>query len=203
MKIGINLVGVYNGERNRDFNKAKNSILTNVIRCWEDQHTVEVYLTTYSADQDQDLLDFYSPKKYQFIEYQGAYRNQTYRKSLEFLENEELDFIISTRFDIDFVEPLSNLNIDFDRMNFLFREGVKEWEDEKLVCDNLFCFPTKYRKDLIESLLESHLDGHTFTHAHRVYSYILPKIGSDNIHFISGFNEYSHKNKYYNLLRHD
>jgi hypothetical protein len=203
MKIGINLVGIYNGERNRDFNKSKKSISEKVIKCWENEHQVSLYLTTYSSDQDKELLSFYSPKKYQFIEYEGSCRNQTYRKSLEFLENEDLDFIISTRFDIDFTESISSLNIDFHKMNFLFREGLNEWKDEKLVCDNLFCFPPKYRKNLIESLLESHLDGHTFTHSHRAYAYILPKIGEENIHFISEFNEYSHNNKYYNLLRHD
>jgi hypothetical protein len=204
MKIGINLVGVYNGERNRNFNKTKNSILEKVINCWE-KNEVNVYLTTYSADEDSELIEFYSPKKYQFIPYKGDYsgRNETYRESLGFLEGEDIDFIVSTRFDIHFNQSISSLNIDFNKINFLFREGTTEWENEKLVCDNLFCLPFKYREYLIQSLLESNQDGHTFTHSHRAYSYLLPKIGEENMHFISDINEYSHSNRFYNLMRHD
>jgi hypothetical protein len=200
MKIGINLVGIYNGERHRSFVKTKDSILEKVIKCW-DKNTVSVYLTTYSADQDLELVQFYNPKKYQFIQYQGSNRNETYRKSLQLLEGEDLDFIITTRFDIDFYQKISSLKIDFNKFNFLFREGKTEWEEEKLVCDNIFLLPFKYKEILIDSLTESYQDNHLYLH--KTYFYVLPKIGEENIHFISDVNQYSHNNKFYNLIRHD
>ena len=39
------------------------------------------------------------------------------------LDNKDLDFVIHTRLDLHFTQPLINLNINYDKFNFLFIEN--------------------------------------------------------------------------------
>jgi len=205
LKIGINLVGV-SGGRNWQLYK---SIKENIIDCWSD-HQVNVYITTYKHDSNESLLEYYKPTKYQILdnssdsEYKGINNPQqvaTFIRSLEFIKNEDLDFIISTRFDIDFY---SKFNIDFNKINFLFREG-HYWEWHKLVTDNLFCFPIKYIDLFIESAKEIYNEVINnrdiwMPGLHFICSKLLQKIDQTDINFIFGdIDQYSHDNKYYRL----
>jgi len=207
MKLGINLVGIYKGYRNRNFNETKESIKKNIIDCWG--LNTEVYITTYYSDDDNNLINFFKPKKYQFLDFENSTQRKTYLKSLEQLKNEDLDFIISTRFDIDFFKKLNNLNINFDKFNFLFKEyeNYKNINNDTHVSDTLFCFPKKYLINFIDSL---ELIIKTYTckrrrnpsfnqHMHNIYNHI--NIPKNDIHFIIEGYHYSHLNNIYKLKR--
>jgi hypothetical protein len=210
MNIGINLAGISLHYRNRDWKRTKESITQQIINCWE-PHNVMIYTTTYdsipSPNELNELLHSYKPKKHKFLGFQD--QRLTYKQSLELMLGEELDFIISTRFDIIFNSPLSSYNIKFDKFNFLFKEGNGYWEKDKFTCDNLFCFPAKYLQATIDSINEFYVNPYRecCSDLHPLYRYIVPKIGEENTHFIfdeihlSGTGAVG--NPYYKLDRYD
>lgn len=200
MKIGINLIGLSQFYRNRNWRRTKEEIYNKVISCWEG-HEVKVYLTTNNISQE--LLDFYKPVKYQEV-YGDISLKGKYRIGLDLLKDEDLDFIITTRFDIIFFEKISLLNIDYNKFNFLFKE-INHWDNgEKYTCDNFYAFPSKYTiplKNTISSIDTPRLDPDM----HHLYSYLLPTLGENNIHFITEEHSFSGSglNPFYLLDRYD
>jgi len=200
MKIGINLVGVYKGTRNRNFNNVKESITNNIINCWDGKP--KIYITTYHSDEDDNLIQSYQPEKYQFLNFENSNQRGTYLKSLEQLKNEDLDFIISTRFDINLFEKLSNLNIDFNKFNFLFKD---QWGS----CDVLFCFPMKQLTPFINNL-DLIFKTHTCKrrrnpsfnqHMHNMYDFLHKDIGKENINFMVDGTHNTNSNEFFELIR--
>jgi hypothetical protein len=128
MKIGINLVGIasdvnardsmgYDGmSKERDWQLGKDYILSKVINCWE-ENDINTYLFSYENYDTNDIVDFYKPKKYKFRPFEGSHQQLTFLQSLENLIDEDLDLIISTRFDINFKQSLNKYNIDFSKPN--------------------------------------------------------------------------------------
>jgi hypothetical protein len=200
MKIGINLIGLSSHIRNRDWRRTKDEIYNKIINCWEG-HEVKLYLTTNNISYE--LLNFYQPNKYQEVYYDQSFK-QKYKISLELLKSENLDFIITTRFDIIFFEKISLFNIDYNKFNFLFKE-IDHWDDgRKYTCDNFYAFPSKYIIPLQNTL--NNIDIPELPpDIHHLYSPLSSIIGEDNIHFIT--EEYSFsgsgKNPFYLLDRYD
>lgn len=203
MKIGINLVGIYKGG-NKNFNNATESILKNIINCWDEKP--KIYITTYHSDEDDELIQFYKPEKYQFLNFENSNQRGTYIKSLEQLKNEDLDFIISTRFDINFFKKLSNFNIDFNKSNFLFKEGDQGYE---FTSDVLFCFPMKHLIPFIKNLdliFKTHSSKRrrnpSFNqHMHNMYSFLYKDIGKENINFMIDGEYHTQSNGFFELKR--
>jgi len=207
VKIGIGLVGLSSGFRNRDWRRTKDEIKNKVINCWSG-HEVNLYLST--EDITQELLDFYNPKKYvdtklvPFIHTEFRILNKLIYL-VNVMENEDLDLVIITRFDIIFFNSLSSLNIDYNKFNFLFREKNHFYDGRGFTCDNLYVFP----KHMLSTFKESFLDPTNPTnkgHFHdQVYLPLKKRIGEENIHFIDENECYSGcgMNDYYLLDRYD
>lgn len=203
MKIGINLVGITNGSRDRDWNTTKDTIKEKIIDCWGDNE-VKTYLTTYDNPTINDLISFYKPTKLTLIPYKGSDQQTTYIQSLKELLEEDLDIIISTRFDIDFTKKLSEHNIEFDKFNFFFKEANGWWEFHKFTNDALFIFNKKYLKQFIQSVEEFNLKPYrppNHKDLHPTYRYLVPKIGEENTHFILTTQHLTHRNPHYKLIR--
>lgn len=190
MKIAVNLTGVAGQitERgpdvhgNRNWETIKHLVKSKVIDCWLPDNEVEVYFTTYTLpDSDVDrILDFFKPRKHKFLNYEFNVTTQraTYAESLRLLLDSDVDFIVSTRFDIEFVDEVSTFNIDFEKVNFLFREAASGHE---YVNDVIFMFPKKYLISFIVAI--EHLqsaDGET--HMHDVYRHLRELVGEENMH---------------------
>ena len=141
MKIGINLVGVsYNnakeGGRLRDYENSIQNFYTNVVNpLRQDGHEVQFYLFSYKNEKQDKIVEDYHPTvKHTFIEQQlnklgGGDRvgngmkvmTVSYLNSLQQLYNEDLDLVISTRYDINFFRnPFKEYNYDFKKCSFLF-----------------------------------------------------------------------------------
>jgi hypothetical protein len=204
MKIGINLVGITYGDiRNRNWENTKDNLMSNVINCWE-HNEVKIYITTYPNPTIDKLQKFYNPTKLTLIPFEGSDQRTTYIKSIKELETEDLDLIISTRFDIHFNKPISEHNIDFDKFNFFFREANGWWELHKFTNDALFIFNKKYLKDFINSVVE--FDTNPYRPAnhkdlHPTYRYLIPKIGEENVNFMLKSQHLTHRNPHYKLIR--
>jgi len=204
MKIGVNLVGIYKGPRNRNFNITTESIFKNIINCWGEKP--KIYITTYHSDEDDELIQFYKPEKYQFLSFEDSNQRSTYIKSLEQLKNEDLDFIISTRFDINFFKKLSDFNIDFNKTNFLFKESN---QGQDFTSDVLFCFPMKHLTPFINNLnfifknfsAKRRRNPSFNQHMHNMYYFLYKDIGKENINFMVDGDFNSSSNLFFELKR--
>jgi len=202
MKIAVLLTGISLGDRAKDWKLAKSQIKDKVINCWPSTFDISVYITTYPHSELKELINFYSPKKHQILDYETSDQRITYAKSLEMLIGEDIDLIVSTRFDIDFVYPLSEYPINFNKFNFLFKEGGGWWESHQFTSDNLFIFPKKYLLSLIQSVYSLHSNPvRPQTDLHPTYSRLIPLIGKENTNFLSKKMELSNNNTQYTLLR--
>lgn len=205
MKIGISLAGVSystSGKR-RDFRKTYQNFFDTFYNPLAESHTVSVYTTTYPHKLQEEFLADYKPKKHQFIPFEGSHPRSTLVHGLCLAEEEDIDILICTRFDIKFNLKVTEMDIKWDKFNFFFKEK-DVWEDHKFVTDNLFIFPKPYLYELAESVQElcdeNLYQGHTFMH--HIYRYVEKRVGSENIHFICGDElALSHNNRFYDLVR--
>ena len=173
MKIGINLVGVsYNnakeGGRLRNYEDAIDNFYKYIVEPFQEKgHDVEFYLYSYENEKQEKIVnDYYPCKKSKFVrpEYNklgGGDRipegykvmSISYLNSLHQLKNEDLDLVISTRYDIKFLKnPFEEYNFDFDKMNFLWREP--EFMDLPIVNDTFLVFPYKMLDNVIQSVID-------------------------------------------------
>ena len=110
--------------------------------------------------------------------------------------------IINTRFDIYFIRPLNELNINNKKLNLLFKEQYKFWNKDRRVSDLIYILPSEYKNILISALKNSqHLNKNGA--GHYIYNYL--DVNSNNINFmIYGFfnsNTYAQENNFICLKR--
>lgn len=219
MKIGFNFVGIsYDPVKKRDWRNEKESFQKQVIDCWGGNHKKIVKLTTYGQFSSEnknhpensrwtnptinEMRDFFKPNEMLLLDYKDSTQIGTYAKSLSLWEFEDVDLLISTRFDIKFNNPV-NFNTDLNKINFLFREGGNWWNERKYVCDNLFIIPKKLFYAFNKAMkLQYAKPAWDFPLTHGVYNYLLFFLKEEDIHFMfSDMNCFSHENPYYKLLR--
>lgn len=204
MKLGIVLTGASYGKKignnqfDRDWNLSKDNIKSNLIDCFANDE-VSVYITTYKGPDNLDLIDFYQPKKSLVLDYEGSHQRTTYMEGLRNLLNEDLDFIISTRFDIHFNSLVSQYDFDYNKLNFLFRDTEPHWSNTRYVGDCLHGIPKKYLEQFIKAIEDEHNSGGWFMHG--LYNRMVPVIGEDKIHFLFDGNHNSNSNIFYQLIR--
>lgn len=196
MKIGLSFVGISHGT-GRDYNHCFSNINEFLIAPFKKDHDVKIYLTTYNTNSD-NLIKLYDPVAYQFSD--KSHQMLTYIKSLEQLRNQDLDFIISTRFDIHFHKKINEINIDYTKFNALFKEKGW-WDSMKFTTDNLFAFPSNMIDDFLFVLnsLYQNPSRHLQTDLHQAFSRMQNKIGTDKTHIISNVDELSNTNLFYSL----
>ena len=158
-----------------------------------------MYLTTYDNPHIEELKQFYNPKNITLLPFEGSHQRTTLASSVENILGEDLDFIIVTRFDISFNNPLSRWNINYNKMNFLFRDCEEIWNSSRSVGDCLHAFPVKYAESFCSAIREEHNCGAQFLHG--MYNRMSSIIGSDNIHFIHEGYHASDTNEIYKLNR--
>jgi hypothetical protein len=170
MKIGINLIGIanggvgnYNGQnRNRDHKKSVKEFYEFIVNPLIAQgHEVFFYLYTYVDANQDELIKDYPPTKATFITLQEVEAEQRFTgmsimalnhiNSLRELQNEDLDLVINTRFDIKFLKnPFESYQYDFSKINFLWKEP--EYHSYPIVNDTFIVFPHSMVQPMIDGL---------------------------------------------------
>lgn len=222
MKIGINLVGVsYNdGEgRYRNYEDAIDGFMSNVVKpLKEDGHEIKFYIYSYDSIKRNDILKAYEPvKKYHFTD--PAYNtlgggdrlpnglkviSSNYINSLEQLKNEDLDLVISTRFDINFLKnPFKEYSFDFSKFNFLWREP--EFTHLPIVNDTFIVFPYLMLGNVIESIIEMEsIPPYGINIAmHNWYLPMVKQVGENNVQWVCDKFVNAISNDLYKLMRHE
>ena len=222
MKIGINLVGVsYNDGtmgRYRNYENAIGGFMGNIVNpLKEEGHEISFYLFSYDSPKKEDVIKAYQPVKYHFIHPEhnttgGGHKlpnglkaiSSNYINSLKELKNEDLDLIISTRFDINFFKnPFKEYPYDFTKFNFLWREP--EYTHLPIVNDTFIVFPYSILDNVINSInqMETNPPHGVNVAMHNWYLPMINEIGKDNVQWVC--NEYitSANNNLYKLMRHE
>jgi hypothetical protein len=223
MKIGINLVGVsYNDGtigRYRNYENAIDGFTTNVINpLKEEGHSIQYYIFSYDNIKRNDIINAYQPViKSEFIHptyntLGGGDRlpngmkaiSSTYMSSLEQLKNEDLDLVISTRFDINFFKnPFKEYPYDFTKCNFLWREP--EFTHLPIVNDTFIVFPHSMTQNLIDAIIEMEINPpHGVGVAmHNLYLPMVNQVGENKVQWVCDEFVNAINNDLYKLMRHE
>jgi hypothetical protein len=223
MKIGINLVGVsYNDGRigrYRNYEDAIDGFMTNVINpLKEDGHEIQYYIFSYDSIKKDDIIKAYQPLiKSEFIH--PTYNTMgggdtlpsglkvisgTYITSLLRLLNEDLDLVISTRFDINFLKnPFKEYEYDFTKFNFLWREP--EYTHLPIVNDTFVVFPHSMLMNVIDSIseMESNPPYGVNVAMHNWYLPMVNQVGEENVQWVCDEFRNAINNDLYKLMRHE
>jgi len=199
LKLAIALIGLSYTEVNqqvRDWSQTKDNIKSNLINAFQGS---DVYVTTYNQPHLNELIEFYQPKKHLIVPYEGSHQRTTYIEGLKLLLDEDVDFIISTRFDIHFNELVPSYNFQFDKVNFLFKDIEPGWTNQGHVGDCMHGIPKKYLSTFIDVVQNEHNHGGNFMHS--IYRPIVNSIGQENTNFLIDGHHMSHENSVYKLFR--
>jgi len=164
----------------------------------------KVYLTTYKSKYVSNVISSYKPDDHQILDIDNSHQILTFIKSLELLQDKDLDYIFCTRFDLKFSKGgLQELDMDWKKFNFFCREARKKsstWSD--FVNDCIYLFPVKFLSPLIEACWELYRDPPRkgLTDLHSLYNVLSPKI-NNNINFMYDGEHFSSNNKVYKLVR--
>lgn len=223
MKIGINLVGVsYNDGtigRYRNYEDAIDGFMTNVINpLKEDGHEIQYYIFSYDSIKKDDIIKAYQPLiKSEFIH--PTYNTMgggdtlpsglkvisgTYITSLLRLLNQDLDLVISTRFDINFLKnPFKEYEYDFTKFNFLWREP--EYTHLPIVNDTFVVFPHSMLMNVIDSIseMESNPPYGVNVAMHNWYLPMVNQVGKENVQWVCDEFRNAINNDLYKLMRHE
>jgi len=161
MNIAINLAGLSHhnvGNGIHSYKDAYKNLFKNLIDPLKQLHNVSIYLYTYNNEEIENIKNTYNPKDITLLDLpevgdknSALLASNTYIDSLKYFKYENnIDFIISTRFDLDIDIPI---NFDFTKFNFLFKE-LNNWDNHELTTDTLYAFPIDMLDDVIESLYD-------------------------------------------------
>jgi hypothetical protein len=169
------------------YKDAYENLFKNVINPLKESNDIKIYVYTYDTSETDNILQTYKPTKYTILEStnnnSAEIAANTYIDSLEKLKDEDIDFIITTRFDLDI---RCNIGIDFKKFNFLFKE-LNHWDEAYLTTDTFYAFPKDMLDDVVISLKETWLGKNTHFCPglfHCLYRFLVKRIGESNIQFI-------------------
>jgi hypothetical protein len=179
-------------------------------------HDIHFYLYTYDSVKRDDIIKTYNPKKYTFldtnynkigggdlIDNQIKILSLSYIESLNQLIDEDLDLIISTRFDINFIKnPFEEYKYDFHKCNYLWREP--EATHIPVVSDTFIVFPHFMVQNLINAILHMEFNP-PFNYKiamHNIYVTMCNEVGEENVKIVCDDYKRSDINDLYILTRH-
>jgi len=223
MKIGINLVGVsYNdgstGGRYRNYMDSIENFFTYIVNpLKENGNDISFYLYSYDNEKKCEIETAYSPCKSsvflseEYNKFGGGDRingmkimSLVYANSLSTILTEDIDVVISTRYDIEFLKnPFEEFEYDFTKFNFLSIEP--EFTELPIVNDTFVVFPHSMTQNLINAIVEMEI---TPPHGinvgmHNLYIPMCNQVGKENVKIVSD-DMYLSKNKnLYRLTRHE
>jgi hypothetical protein len=167
---------------NLDFMACYDNIWESLITPLRRKHKVDIYLSTYISSKFGEILNLTQPVKYHLNNLEKDNQISTVRNGLQLIEN--CDFVIVIRFDLLFLKMIEDFNLDFDKINFLWKEQ-DYWQIYNHVGDLMFAYPYEYNKNFI-NVCNRIEKGENLPHAmdfHFIYKCLQEDIGIDQIRF--------------------
>jgi hypothetical protein len=202
MKIGIVFRGITSGKsptQKKDWTLARDNIKENLIDSFPNPY---IYFTTYQHEVLPEVIDFYKPNDVKLVDYNSSNQRQTLFDSIKNIIDINLDFIIVARFDIEYKQKFSSLNINYNKFNFIFKEIEPHWTNDKFVSDTVFAFPRRYAVSFMEAVQAEIIKPiRPYSDMHNAYNRLYPIIGNENIHFMVDGTHRSDSNDYFEIKR--
>jgi hypothetical protein len=185
MNIALIFAGISFGHKSdRDFNHCFPNIDLNLIQPLRKKHSIYNYVMTYDNDRMDEVTTLLNPIKLASIPFEGSKQNPTRAAAVALTEDDERnDFYIMSRFDVHYNKSVNDFNLNWDKFNFVSREGNGYWESQQFVGDTFYAWPKRLHRQVIEGFAE--LAKFDPNHMHNFYSILAPIIGQENIHFMS------------------
>ena len=182
-----------------DFFQAAYNHKTMIVDPLKRERSVNVITAfhTYSSGchkRDNALIDFLQPVAHEVEECCRPRIVDSYIRSLELLQASRVtvDWIVLTRFEIMFISPLTQLNLNWGRINFGFRDSWNYWNSMHIVTDLFYLFPISRMNDMISALDMSGTVDHSWAGSgHFTWSIIDERFGGGAWHFISDIHSTS------------
>ncbi len=161
-------------------------------------HEVDYFISTYKSEKQKQIIDDYKPIKSLFNVFTNGSKVDEYSKLKKdrmmeslLLAGDDYDFYFITRFDLMFKMPLSDLSVDYEKINLNCR--MKPFYGENDVDDNLFFFP-KSQLEHFKSAVQAH-DSSRFMHD------ILTYMDETQVNFFLPEKVFSHEMSLYQINR--
>lgn len=204
MKIGLSTVGISHptfGGLIRRCEKCRENTKEMIIKPLLKLGELKTYITTYNHDYINEVMEFYKPTKHSVTSIEGSNQLETYLTSLRLLLAEDIDLVVSTRFDILFKKQLSEIPFNYKKFNTLFME--KGWEKHNFTCDNIFVFP-HYMLETVISSLETWkvVKPYPFSSVyglHGLWHQVKLMAGSSEVHVVLEGDQRILDNNFYNV----
>jgi hypothetical protein len=209
--IGINLVGISHLLHNqrwpisRSYLECKENFLQELHTPIKKLYNVKNYITTYISSESQNILDFYKPEKALLLNYNKSHQINTFISSIQMLENEKLDLVIITRFDMLFKpNALVKLVIHGEKFNFLCKEK-DHWDNFNFVNDCFYILPFSMIPCLKQACLDllNNPPRPGLMDMHGLYKCLLKYLPADKINFLINDHYLSTDNPLYTLKRYN
>jgi hypothetical protein len=206
MKIAVCFYGLLYGDsfgRDYDVRHCWPNISRMILEPLKVNHTVDVLLSTYTIDDasiETEVRELIKPN-YKHISSITNSNSRTTKlgifQMLESIEKKDYDFVIMTRADLHFSKSVVDMNMNYDKFNFLFHE---DHQQKYLTCDNFYAWPYKITKEVGKSFEECRaLNKHD---THQLYDTLSKNIPVEDIHYISGEEKHlSDVNKYFTICK--
>lgn len=208
-KIGFCFYGLlvdnYQGReilQDKDYKHCWPNIFKNVVKPYMKNNECHIFISTYeTADEiKKEMTDIINPDGVFYSEKEGSTPFTSKINALKLLDNRDLDFIIHTRLDLHFTQPLINLNIDYDKFNFLFPE-LNHWH-LGYTTDNLYMWPYHMTSVVEDSLNKTYkVVRPQTTCTHGLYVKLSELLNKEDIHTISDKHELSNVNSFYTICK--
>lgn len=213
MKIALLIRGIVFKENHRhftnnmytiDYKLNYKNLLEQTINPLKIDNDVDIFISTYKNEKytSKDIITDFSPKEFILIEGENKQQLDCIEEGLKLIENtiqttnENYDFIIVTRFDLDLKTNINNIPYKIDKFNFIWYELSKD----NLVGDCMFFFDGKYLAYFIKAVQVCEYRAV----AHFIKKYIDIFLTSKDIHIIYGFhwsNSDTYENPLYKIVR--
>lgn len=214
MKIGFAFYGITHGTDKRtgytrDFRHCWDNIQNMLVQPLVNQgHDAVFYASTYPFDDEIVRDEFYrlvNPRKVIYSQFEGSDAFTAKSALHDVLIGEDLDAVVFTRFDIHFSQDMSLLNYDWNKINILFPEDPVWWESHRFVCDCFYVWNHKFSDDIKNAMRETYgwPRGTFYPDTHGILNFLVPKVGADNINFLSMAPQISNVNTFFTLCRPD
>jgi hypothetical protein len=202
MKFCLVLRGKHFEKNNVDYQKSvsnyKEFILNPLL---ENGHEVDVFILTYKTEFLSNLIKDYNPKHQIILDNYnelGNFNNALRQTNFFILSSSVLerninnyDVIINTRFDLFFKVKITEMNIDYSKINIAFKHSSGNCDD------NIFIFPIS----LLGTLNDGFLQIKNFKKIIHEICHYLP---NDKINYMIdlSFGDYFVKQyNYFNIMR--
>ena len=171
----------------QDFRKMKSNFYDKVYNPLKNIYgEVDIITSTYDSKLYNEMINTFNPINEIKLPF-SKFRNRLIYDGLKSIINPlKYDFILIYRFDIEMKTSITNLKIDYSKINIPFKDLENKkglWHKHHRICDAFFIIPSFLLKPVIKTFKDKY--DHPKTHQY-TYEYLCAHLGNGykDIHFI-------------------